>query len=353
MPHPGLAHLQPCSSTRSVRALVEAVTRWVSCLICLGLASSGAVGCYRPSIKDGGLMCAEATLACPDGYMCLGGRCRSPNQGDASVAPDMSGDRAVNPETGDGGDGGPAKEAGSEDADAAMCVDRQAMAGCTPKAGLVCDPVCQTGCCTTEKCTALSIGVGGTTTATLGCSKLEGQRHLGETCDPSNAFTSTRNDSCEAGLLCIVGNSDAICMKLCRDDEDCATGTKCQMRFIDGPSPSATKPTYSASVCGPPNTPCTPAGQATAGCPDGQTCYLITPDKNAGDRTVCDITSGDKGNGASCTYPFECLPGWTCPATGPGAGRCQPVCARAGTSAGSCPRTLNCQTTGRDFDLCL
>src|SRR4051812_47866909 len=130
MARPVLAQMRPRPPATAAGAPVDAVTRWVHGLIYLGLTLCGAVGCYRPSIKDGGLMCAEATLACPDGYVCLSGRCRSPDQRDASTAPDTGADRA---EASDGEDADAAKEAGS-DADSAMCVVREPLTGCTPKA---------------------------------------------------------------------------------------------------------------------------------------------------------------------------------------------------------------------------
>ena len=306
-----------------------------------------AVGCYRPSITDGGLMCAAVSPACPDGYTCLAGRCHRPSQGDAAGAPDTGGDRMVSPDASSDADGGGAKDASADragDAADAACVQRQAPAGCTPKAGLACDPVCQTGCCTSEKCTALNTGAEGSTRASLGCFALDAKRNLGETCDVLNAGTPARSDNCLAGLLCVSGDADAICLQLCRDDADCSGGARCEMRLVEPRS------AYTAGVCGLPDTTCTPTTPATVGCPKGRTCYLVSPDKNAGDRTVCDITSGAKTN-ASCTYPFECLPGWTCPATGAGAGRCHPVCVHG--AAAACPANLTCQADGRDYDLCL
>lgn len=337
--------ISPRHQTTRVRPPVDAGSGWAALLVLLGVTFISAAGCYRPSITDGGLVCAAMTPACPDGYSCLEGHCHRPTQGDASVPSDLAAERPVNPDA--TGDADAAKDTGPDltsDADAAMCVVRQALSGCTPQGGGACDPVCQTGCCTDQKCTALSSGMADSTTASLGCAKLDAGRNLGDTCDVKNAGTAARSDNCLAGLLCVTGNSDSICFKMCRNDMDCAGGAKCEMRPIE-PKRNL------ASVCGLPTSTCDPTDKAI--CPDKRTCYLITPDKDTGDRTVCDISSGGKGNGASCTYAFECFPGWTCPATGAGAGRCQPVCAHSGTSAGVCPPNLTCQTKGKDYDICL
>jgi hypothetical protein len=341
----------PRHPTTTILPPAGADSGWTPLLVfLLGVTVIAAAGCYRPSITDGGLLCAATNPACPDGYSCVDGRCHRQTQGDASVAPDTTGDRPVNPDATGDADAGATKDTGPDltiDADAAMCVARQALDGCTPQTGVACDPVCQTVCCTDEKCTALNSGSAATMTASLGCSKLDATRRANDTCDVKNAGTTARSDNCQAGLLCVTGDSDSICFKMCRDDLDCPGGARCEMRRLEPNS------MYQAAVCGLPPSTCNPTGQAI--CPDGRTCYLITSDKDAGDRTVCDISSGAKGNAASCTYAFECLPGWTCPATGlPGAGRCQPVCAHGGTSSPtSCPRTLTCQTNGKDFDLCL
>jgi hypothetical protein len=308
--------------------------------------SAAIAGCYRPSIKEGGLGCATTGPECPDGYTCHDGRCYSQNPADAGAEhASEAGVDAIDAAASDQGQiDGPSTETDSSDAEA--CVARQAPAGCSPTAAATCDPVCQTGCCTTEKCTALNSGATGSTAASLGCSKHPWVRGLGEPCDVGNAGTPDRYDNCLPGLICVEGNADAICLQICRGDGDCAGGARCEARPIEPAS------MFSASVCGLPNTPCTPAGTAVSGCPALRTCYLVSSDKSAGDRTTCDISSGDGGNRSSCVYPFECLPGWTCPTTGPGAGRCQTVCSH-GPSAAACPRGLTCQTAGKDYDICL
>jgi hypothetical protein len=299
----------------------------------------GAAGCYRPSLKDGGLACSKTSLLCPEGYSCIDGHCY---RGDAAVdrTPDAPSDRMG----GGGADG--ATTDGAPDGDANACQPRQAPAGCTPQAGLVCDPVCQTGCCTNQKCTAVNRGDGDSSTAALDCARGSWLRDVGETCDVANAGTELRNDNCLPGMLCVAGDAEKICMKLCRNDGDCTGGARCESRQIERSGK------YLASVCGLPTAACNPADLvATTGCPAGLTCYLLRT--STGDRTVCDISSGDGGNGMSCTFPYDCLPGWTCPQVGPGAGRCQPVCSHDGTAPAGCPIGLTCQTTGTTYDLCL
>ena len=230
--------------------------------------------------------------------------------------------------------------------DAPETVPRQATAGCTPQMGLACDPVCQTGCCTNQKCTAVNRGATGSDVAALDCSQGVWLRGEGETCDVANAGTDLRTDNCLPGLLCVAGDAEKLCMRLCRSDADCG-GTTCGSRQIERPG------VYQASVCGLPSTTCNPSGgAAVSGCPIGQTCYLVR--STAPDRTVCDISSGEGSNGTSCKSPFDCLPGWTCPQAGAGAGRCRPVCSHEGASAtAGCPIGLTCQNSGATYDLCL
>ena len=313
-------------------------------LAALILVGTGA--CYRPSLTDGGLVCATTSPFCPEGYSCHQGRCY---KGAADAGLDGTVQDAPSDRDGGGGAGGSTiRPDGASPGDGSTCVPRQAITGCTPQLGLSCDPVCQTGCCTDEKCTAENLGAAaGSNTAALGCSRGSWLRNLGETCDVTNAGTALRTDNCLPGLLCVAGDTDKICMKLCRGDADCPTGVTCESRQIERPG------AFLAMVCGLPTATCDPAsGVVATGCPAGRTCYLIRT--SSGDRTVCDISSGEGTNAASCTAPFDCLPGWTCPSAGPGAARCRPVCTHdALSSSAGCPIGLTCQTTGTTYDLCL
>jgi hypothetical protein len=208
---------------------------------------------------------------------------------------------------------------------------------------LACDPVCQTGCCQDQKCSALNASDNGTT-ATLGCSPAAPTRALGETCDPSNAGTPMRSDNCQRGLACVDGDMGAICLKLCRGDGDCTDGARCEQRKLDSQG------TVMASVCGLPATSCTPTmGAANPGCPGKQVCYLVETDAAEGDRTICEISAGQGKQMTSCTYARDCFPGLTCATTGAGAGRCWPVCTLPG---GSCPGVLTCQPVGKTYGYC-
>jgi hypothetical protein len=272
-----------------------------------------ASGCFRPDIADYGYSCGT-NEACPDGFSCHGGLCHK--DGVDASPPDLRSD--------------------------ASCTPRTAAQGCTPDKSLVCDPVCQTGCCTDQKCTALNSGKD-PPTAALGCVPNNPAHAFNTPCTVTGAGTPGRTDDCQPGLIGISGSSGAYCLKLCRTDNDCGSGGHCEQRVIDN------KGSFVASVCGLPNAMCNPTSGTNSGCPAGRTCYLVTPDP-AGDTTVCEITSSD-GRNNSCQYSRECLPLYTCADVGPGAGTCLPVCAHAATT-GQCPTATSCQDFGQQYDYC-
>jgi hypothetical protein len=268
--------------------------------------------CYNPSFKDG-LLCSVPEGLCPDGFSC-----------------DMTSGRCLRPDA--------AVDTGADDVN--LCPNLTPVSGCTIQADLACDPVCRTGCCGQEKCTALNQpeSAGGAA-AKLGCSSLTAERILGDPCVVNGGQTPRRSDNCEAGLVCINANTPQ-CLKLCRSAADCPTDTKCETRFID-PSGS-----YKAKVCGLPNTGCDPVGDDLV-CPPKQVCYLVKSTAT-GDTTICDIAFGAATTGA-CIDSRDCRPGYTCPTGGPGASNCWPVCDR---TAPMCPLGSNCQTTGKRYDYC-
>ena len=316
-------------------------------LLVAALAAACASACYRPSISEGGLACASKTPYCPDGFSCISGHCFSMTDALAEKATDAGADhKDASADAAEVTLPPDAAPDGTGDADGNACVPRQAPSGCVPRSDLDCDPVCQTGCCTSEKCTALNTAASGSSVAALACEKGQWLRDVGETCDVLNAGTAKRTDNCLPGLLCVEGNADAICMKLCRGDADCAAGVSCESRRIEPTS------AYSTTVCGLPAATCNPLSGAVSQCQGARTCYLITG-AGAADRTVCDISSGDSTNGASCKLPSDCLPGWTCPLSGDGASRCQPVCSHDSTPPNACPRGLTCRTGSGTYDICL
>ena len=95
-----------------------------------------------------------------------------------------------------------------------------------------------------------------------------------------------------------------------------------------------------------PATDCTP--NPSSGCPAQRVCYLVDTNP-AGDRTICDISAGQGKQNMSCRYARDCFPGYTCATTGPGVGRCWPVCTLPG---GSCPGVLTCQDVGKAYGYC-
>ncbi len=269
------------------------------------------LGCYKPNIADYGFRCGSND-ECPDGFSCAVGLCHKV-----------------------GVDAGPG-----------ACTPLTGVQGCTPDPSLPCDPVCQTGCCANQKCTALNSGKN-PPTAALGCvpAPTNPARGFNAQCDVMGAGTPDRTDDCVPGLIGIFGNGPSYCLQLCRTDKDCSTGIHCEKRVIDSTG------TFMASVCGLPNAHCDPTSATNSGCGPNRTCYLVTPDATAGDTTICEILSGSGLRNSSCQYSRDCLPNFTCADVGPGAGTCLPVCANAATT-GQCPTATSCQDFGQTYDYC-
>ena len=306
------------------RSLILLLKRIAPILLLRALTFFGATvvvsGCYRPAIADYGYRCGDSG-ACPDGFSCTFGLCHKIGAADAS-RPDLGADRPA-------------------------CTPLAGVSGCKPDPSLPCDPVCQTGCCSDQKCTALNTGTK-PPTATLGCVPNNPLRRLYALCDVTAAGTPNRTDDCIPGLIGISGNSGSYCLSLCRTDNDCSPGIHCEQRLIESAGGSAEH--FVASVCGLPSTPCDPTSDTNSGCPPNRPCYLVTPNAAAGDTTICEISSSD-GRNVSCQYSRECLPKYTCADVGPGAGVCLPVCAHAASTA-QCPTATTCQNFGKEYDYC-
>lgn len=281
------------------------------------------LACYKPAVVDGGFRCGAAADSCPEGMICVADHCYL--KGSAKIPTDA---------TTDVRDGGPSE----------MCEPKTVPTGtCSVQTDLACDPVCQTGCCSDQKCTVMNVPAEGALAAKLGCSPATPLRGFGETCDASNAGTPDRSDNCQPGLACVDGDVTAICLKLCRGDADCTDGARCEQRKLDGQG------TALASVCGLPATACSPtAAAASSMCPSQRVCYLVDTNPTDGDRTICDISAG-QGKQTSCRYARDCYPNSTCATAGIGIGRCWPVCLLADAF---CPGNTHCQNVGQTYGYC-
>jgi hypothetical protein len=271
------------------------------------------LGCYRPTIQDGGFKCNADGKLCPDGFECDPADmvCRRPgNLGgarDASDGPaDAGADAGLDPD--------------------AMCF--QPVPGCTAATG-ICDPFCQTGCACGEKC--LSGADGG-----LLCNRpLAGAlKKAGDACDISAPGTRSQSDNCGPGLVCVDDSCNGRCYRYCRSDGDC-------------PDSTCTRSAGGAKVCDVPTVACDPVGRgATTSCASSaQGCYLADvgggADAGGGsDRTLCDCPFGAAPEGGTCVSTRDCLPGLVCVAAGDAGGsQCQPVCALDGSGACTSGRT--------------
>lgn len=182
-------------------------------LLALGVAASAA--CFRPSIKEGGFICADGGV-CPDEFVCslVDNHCYRPDAGPSCPA-NMP---HVTP----------------------VCAD-------PPASGSACNPACQNGC----PCGRCAL-VGNTAQCVTVGTKTEGQ------------VCNVASDDCGAGLSCTkedCGTNLGRCRKFCKMDQDCPAGVICSTR--NGP----------ATVCddGPAQT-CNPVDGT--GCPNDLFCYV-------------------------------------------------------------------------------
>ena len=239
---------------------------WAALWAALSFAS-----CYKPSIKDGGLVCSPAN-ACPDGYTCAADhRCWTVPPVDSGM--DLGKDTAPPKDTGEGG----------------VCVSPTPLCAAGPSAGEACSPACQRGC-TCGRCNVVD---GKPTCVAAGTVK------LGDPCNPSA-------DDCEPGLICLLetcGNGLARCYRHCTSNDQC-DGTACTITIDDSkgnPTPYTT--------CDVPPRACNPVDGS--GCPNqALNCYLTSANE-----TLCDCPGNVAKQGMNndpCTIYSDCAAGFIC-----------------------------------------
>jgi len=200
------------------------------------------------------------------------------------------------------------------------------VSGCTPAAGK-CDPLCQSGCdgCH-QKCSVNTKGA-------LTCNEPvgTGSSQEGDSCDPVSVDSDQQTDACAPGLVCVDRSCKNECAKLCRVDADCP-GSTCSRDYAPG-----------FKVCDVKAADCNPVkALGPTKCPGtAQGCYLSP---NVMDRTVCDCPFNAVGEGKTCKFSRDCLPGLACvDATGTTDLRCYIVCSLVGSTSG-CPGAQTCHT---------
>jgi hypothetical protein len=259
------------------------------------LVVSGAIAsCYKPTIGDK-LKCnleAGTNHFCPDGFACefSTGLCKRSPSNDVADRPDG------------GGEGGSDVDAGPD----VICFDPRP--NCQPDNAGLCDPFCQTGCGCREKC---SVNTGGNLTCNALAPGLP--RGVLQNCEPLNTGSSTQNDACNPGLVCLAGADDACtgrCYQFCRTEADC-NNAPCDKIIAGG-----------RKVCDVPFVDCNPV-PPISGCPGAQSCFLSTTNPT---RTICDC-AGTVPRNDPCNRSRDCLPGLVCvDPTNTGDSRCRQVC---------------------------
>lgn len=144
------------------------------------------------------------------------------------------------------------------------------------------------------------------------------------TCVIWGTSTSSRQvDNCASGSICLSagpGSGGSYCYKPCKSLLDCGN-VACSIRYFSG---SVTNGTTTITACDPapyefcsaspdsgPSNCCDPsAATADAGCPTGQTCYLVEPTvAESESATLCDYAAwGNTSAGGQCSSWFDCTP---------------------------------------------
>ncbi|MEK6608958.1 MAG: hypothetical protein AABZ30_14960, partial [Myxococcota bacterium] len=204
------------------------------------------------------------------------------------------------------------------------CMPKEA--SCATDVDLACDPACQTGCATGEKCTLVGAGM-------LDCVEEGEFAACAEGC-------SEAADDCEAGALCLAEGSATRCARYCWDDEDCPSGELCNLAVDPTFDPDIT---VCSTVEG-----CAPLA-AASGCGDGEGCYVVggeCPDGASTGTSVtdCVVITGEAVAGEDCCFLNECPSGHSCVAGG------TPGACTGGGDAGICAPLCDGETAGTDDD---
>lgn len=173
------------------------------------------VGCFSPSIEDGGFACGRGDT-CPQNYYCAQSRCWSYyGPGPEPITPD----------------------AGSADV---VSADLGVDSVSTPE---VAQPL----------------------------------RLLGETCDPRNAGTAQRTDNCAVGLVCIDGNTQSVCFKRCTDSAECGQAS-CENRSPEPGAAEVSVCGLPAATCSPRDLASCPGQRACYLSENRTVCEITTGD---------------------------------------------------------------------------
>jgi hypothetical protein len=260
------------------------------------IALAGA-GCYKPSIQDGGLRCADGGV-CPEGFHCAAdGTCK---KGLPTTCQPTSPHIAPI---------------------------------CSPDLGTDCDPICQSRC-DCGRCTLV-----GTTPTCVP----PGNKKTGE-------FCNVDADDCEPGDVCLkecdgtFGRCYRFCGKGSVKHDDLCNGQTCSVAVSDFASGAATD----YVVCSLPDKTCNPIGDnGDCGNP-GLGCYLNA----AGVAPLCDCRGKNQPAG-DCTFLNSCVPGYRCIGFNPAPATCLKTCVVAGPDGGTECASGSCtQLGGGGFGYC-
>lgn len=158
-----------------------------------------------------------------------------------------------------------------------------------------CDPVAQTGCGETQKCSiAPSPTVG--EPPMLACVPATGTKLVLDSCTPA---TATSADDCVPGLAC-RGDSDPRCLAFCADQPDTCSGADICLFSEDLDGDLNADVRYCARLCDVLGQDCDQSGVSCYPTRDGEICVP----EGAGSAPV--------GEGQSCEFANSCAEGLGC-----------------------------------------